>query len=348
LPYQGGEVARRRVTSRDVAEHAGVSRTTVSFVLNEVEGVRISQETRQRVLIAAKDLGYVPDATAQALVSRRTRIIGLVFSRSYHHLASDAFLLQIVDGLLDVVRQHGIRLLLDSVENLNQKDSYLSLARAKRIDGIIISLPRTDDQDLHALAQEDFPVVLIGRLPTEKICSVDVDNRAAARVAVEHLLAQGHTRIACITNAPPSFIAASDRLRGYQEAMAEAGFSYDKSLVRYGDYGPQSGYEAMSNLLQESSVLPTAVFVASDVVAFGAMTAIQERNLKIPDDIAVIGFDDVPLSRFMNPPLTTIRLPAKELGHKAGELLFDLILHQVEPGRQVTLDTELVVRRSTC
>jgi len=339
-------VAKRRVTSRDVAERAGVSRTTVSFVLNEVEGVRISKETRRRVLAAAKELGYVPDATAQALVSRRTRIIGLVFSRSYHHLASDAFLLQIVDGLLDVVRQHGIRLLLDSVDNLEQKDSYLSLARAKRIDGIILSVPRSNDPELHALAEEGFPVVLIGRMPTEKICSVDVDNRSASRTAVEHLLSQGHKRIGCITNAPTSFIAAADRLRGYQDALAGAGLASDKSLVRYGDYGPQSGYEAMNSLLQEPN-LPTAVFIASDVVAFGAMAAIHEHKLKIPDDIAVIGFDDVPLSRFINPPLTTIRLPAKNLGRRAGELLFDLILHQVEPGRQVTLDTELVVRNST-
>ena len=339
-------MAKRQVTSRDVAERAGVSRTTVSFVLNEVEGVRISEETRQRVLAAAKELGYVPDATAQALVSRRTRIIGLVFSRSYHHLASDAFLLQIVDGLLDVVRQHGIRLLLDSAEHLDQKDSYLSLARAKRIDGIILSIPRSNDPELHALAEEGFPVVLIGRMPTERICSVDVDNRSASRVAVEHLLSQGHKRVGCITNAPTSFIAAADRLRGYQDALADAGLPYDKSLVRYGDYGPQSGYEAMNSLLQEPN-LPTAVFVASDVVAFGAMTAIHDHKLNIPDDIAVIGFDDVPLSRFINPPLTTIRLPAKNLGRRAGELLFDLILHQVEPGRQVTLDTELVVRNST-
>lgn len=339
-------MAKRRVTSQDVAKHAGVSRTTVSFVLNEVEGVRISEETRQRVLATAQELGYVPDATAQALVSRRTRIIGLVFSRTYHHLASDAFLLQIVDGLLDVVRQHGIRLILDTVEHLDQTNTYLRLAQAKRIDGIIISLPRTDDTGLHSLVEEDFPAVLIGRLPTEKICSVDVDNTAAAQMAVEHLLAQGHTRIGCITNAPTSFIAAAERLHGYQEALADAGLAYDNNLIRYGDYGPESGYQAMTSLLQEPN-LPTAIFVASDVVAFGVMTAIHEHNLKIPDDIAVIGFDDVPLSRYMNPPLTTVHLPAKELGRKAGELLLDLILHQVEPGRQVTLDTELVIRNSS-
>jgi LacI family transcriptional regulator len=337
---------KRRVTSRDVAERAGVSRTTVSFVLNEVEGVRISQETRQRVLDAAQELGYVPNAVAQALVSRRTRIIGLVFSRSYHHLTSDDFILQIVDGLLDVVRQHDIRLLLDSVENWGQEDAYLNLVRAKRIDGVILSLPRSDDIELRALVEEGFPVVVIGHLPGVDICSVDVDNRTAARTAVEHLLSLGHTRIGCITNADPSFIAASDRLLGYQEALATADIPYDKTLVRYGNYSPESGFEAMNSLLQ-GAVLPTAVFVASDVVAFGAMAAIQEHKLKIPDDIAVIGFDDVPLSRFFYPPLTTIHLPAAELGRKAGELLFDLILHQVEPGRQVLLETELIVRATS-
>ena len=337
---------RRRVTSRDVAERAGVSRTTVSFVLNEVEGVRISEEPRQRVLDAAQELGYVPNAVAQALASRRTRIIGLVFSRSYHHLTSDDFLLQIVDGLLDVVRQHGIRLLLDSIENLDQEDAYLNLARAKRIDGVILSLPRSDDIELRTLVEEGFPVVLIGRLPGVDICSVDVDNRSAARTAVEHLLSLGHTRIGCITNGDPSFIVASDRLLGYQEALTTADIPYDETLVRYGNYSPESGFEAMNSLLQEP-VLPTAVFVASDVVAFGVMAAIHKHRLKIPDDIAVIGFDDVPLSRFLYPPLTTIHLPAAELGRKAGELLFDLILHQVKPGRQVLLETELVVRASS-
>ncbi|MBN1991603.1 MAG: LacI family DNA-binding transcriptional regulator [Anaerolineae bacterium] len=339
-------MAKRRVTSRDVAKRAGVSRTTVSFVLNEVEGMRISEETRQRVLAAAQELDYVPDATAQALASRRTRIIGLVFARSYHHLSSDDFLLQIVDGLLDVVRRHGIRLLLDSVENWEREDAYLNLARAKRIDGIILSVPRSDDRDLQALTEEGFPVVLIGHLPDVEICSVDVDNRIAARTAVEYLLSLGHTRIGCITNASPSFIAPAERLLGYQEALAEANIPFDETLVRYGNYSPESGFEAMTALLQESP-LPTAVFVASDVVAFGAMAAIHEHQLEIPDDIAVVGFDDVPLSRFFYPPLTTVRLPAADLGRKAGELLFDLILQEVEPGRRVLLETELVVRDSS-
>jgi LacI family transcriptional regulator len=338
-------VAKRRVTSRDVAKRAGVSRTTVSFVLNEVEGVNISEETRRRVLAAAQELGYVPDAAAQALASRRTRIIGLVFSRSYHHLASDAFLLQVMDGLMSVVRQHDLRLLLESVEDWGQEGAYLNLARAKRIDGIILSGPRSDDSELRALAEDGFPVALIGYLPDVKICSVDVDNRVAARTAIEHLLALGHTRIGYITNAPLSYTAASERLFGYQDALTAANIAFDETLVRYGEFSPESGFSAMESLLDETT--PTAIFVASDVVAFGAMAAIRERKLKIPDDIAMVGFDDVPLARFVDPPLTTIHLPSVELGRKVGELLLDLILHQVEPGRQVWLDTELIVRASS-
>jgi DNA-binding LacI/PurR family transcriptional regulator len=339
-------VTKRRVTSQDVAGHAGVSRTTVSFVLNRVEGVHITDETRQRVLNAAEALGYVPDAAAQALAGRRSQIIGLVFSRSYHHIASDAFLLQVMDGLMDVVRQDGLRLLLDSVEAWGEKDVYLNLARAKRIDGIILSGPRSDDKELRALAEEGFPVVLIGHLPEVKISSVDIDNRAAARMAVEHLLAQGHTRIGCITNAPLSYTAAAERLQGYQDALVVASLPFDQNLVRYGDYSPESGFTAMTSLLMETD-LPSAVFVASDMVAFGAMTAVRERGLKIPDDLALVGFDDVPLARYVDPPLTTIHLPIAELGRQAGQLIVDLISQQTEPGRQIWLEPQLVVRASS-
>ena len=339
-------MTKRRVTSQDVAEHAGVSRTTVSFVLNRVEGVHITEETRQRVFNAAESLGYVPDAAAQALAGRRAQIIGLVFSRSYHHIASDAFLLQVMDGLMDVVRKDGLRLLLDSVETWSQKDVYLNLARAKRIDGIILSGPRSDDKELRALAEEGFPVVLIGHLSRVKISSVDIDSRAAARLAVEHLLAQGHSRIGCITNAPLSYTAASERLQGYQDALSAAGYSFDQNLVRYGDYSPESGFKTMTSLLAEAN-RPTAVFVASDVVAFGAMTAVREHGLKVPQDIALVGFDDVPLARYVDPPLTTVHLPIAELGRQAGQLLVDLIFRQTEPGRQIWLEPELIVRSSS-
>ena len=219
-------MSAKRITSQDVADLAGVSRTTVSLVLNDVEGIKISKATRQRVLQAAKKLGYVPDAAAQALVSRRSQIVGLILTRSLHHLASDAFITQIIDGLLEIVHQNDMRLVLDIIEPEHQKEVYLQWVRAKRIDGILLSGPRFDDEGLSVLEDYGFPTVLIGQLPGAGLYSVDVDNRAAAREAVTHLIAQGHQRIACITNASITYTAANDRLIGYQDALQQAGLDY--------------------------------------------------------------------------------------------------------------------------
>ncbi len=338
-------MSARRVTSQDVANHAGVSRTTVSLVLNDVQGIQISDETRQRVFDAARELGYVPEAAAQALARRRVKIIGLILTRTPHHLASDAFLTQILDGLIEVVRQHGMRLLIDIVDPQRQQEAYLELVRAKHIDGVILSGPRFDDKALQTLEEDSFPMVLMGQLPGSSICSVDVDNRAAARMAVAHLIKLGHSRIACITNAQPIYTAASDRLEGYNDALGEANIPYDKDLVRYGDFDLQSGYVQMNSLLDSGSPF-TAAFVASDVVLLGAETALRERGLKVPENIALVGFDDIPLSYYTEPPITTIHLPAKDLARRASEMLIQLLKGDQPAQRQIIMDTHLVVRES--
>lgn len=333
----------KRVTSEDVARKAGVSRTTVSLVLNDVQGVQISDETRRRVIETAKALKYVPDAAAQALASRRAQTVGLILTRSPHHIASDTFLTQILDGLIRAIHIQGMRLLLDIVEPEHQKEAYLQLVRAKHIDGILLSGPRLDDDALQSLEEERFPTVLIGQLPDTDLCSVDVDNRSAARMAVDYLIDLGHKRIACITNAPIFYNASSERLNGYKDALRKAKLAIDDDLICYGDFDPQSGYQEMQKLLNLSTP-PTAVFVASDVVAFGAMAAIRERGLRIPENISLVGFDDVPFSRYMEPPLTTIHLPTEELARRSSELLFDLIHRKQPESRRTLLPTHLVVR----
>jgi DNA-binding LacI/PurR family transcriptional regulator len=337
-------VKRRRVTSYDVARLAGVSRSTVSFVLNNVD-MQISEETKQRVLAASTELGYAPDATAQALVSRRTRIIGLVLIRSPHHIDADIFLTQVLDGLIQATQRHNMRLLLDLVEEASSESTYLDLIQSKRIDGLVISGPRSDNTALRSLVQEGFPLVLMGQLPDPDFHYVDVDNHAAAQTAVEHLVGLGHTRIACITNARHSYTAAIQRLQGYRDVLEAHSIPCHDKLVRYGDFTLESGYGEMCSLLDEPEV-PSAVFVASDVVAFGAMSAIRERGLRIPDDIAVVGFDDVPLARYASPPLTTAHLPAPEMGRQAGEMLIQLIQGGRPATRHLLLDTYLVVRES--
>jgi DNA-binding LacI/PurR family transcriptional regulator len=338
-------VTRRRVTSRDVAEHAGVSRTTVSFVLNDVPGVNISEETRKRVLQAAEELGYVPDASARSLASRRTRTLGLVLVRNQSHVAADAFLPQVIHGLAESTRRADFRLLLEPVEDINYPNTYINLAHSKQIDGIIFSGPRSDDEQLTALVDEGFPVVLLGQLPGNVACFVDVDNRSAAREVVEHLIHLGHQRIGCITNAPREYTGGADRLAGYRDALEAAGLPFEERLVRFGGFVAESGYRAAHSLLQEITS-PMALFVASDVVAFGAMAAIRERGLTIPDDVALVGFDDIPLARYVDPPLTTVRLPAAELGRQAGQMIVNLVQDGEMAVRNMILETELIVRAS--
>jgi DNA-binding LacI/PurR family transcriptional regulator len=335
----------KRATSQDVANRAGVSRTTVSFVLNNVEGVAISPETRQRVMQAAIDLGSFPDAAAQTLASGRSMTVGLVLNRSPHKIVSDTYITQVLDVLVDEVRQHGMRLLLEIVEDDRPAETYLDLVRSKRIDGIIFSGPRFHDEALNALLEDGFPTVLMGNIPGSPVCFVDIDNHAAACQATTHLIQQGHKDIACISNAPATYTAAVERIHGYQDALNEYGLTVDPARVRYGDFSPESGYEQMRALL-ETKPYPTAVFIASDVVAIGAVAAIREADLRIPEDIALVGFDDVPMARYLEPPLTTVHLPAQQLSRLASTMIMELIQGKRPAQPQVFLNTELIVRKS--
>lgn len=337
---------RNRVTSRDVAKMAGVSRTTVSLVLNNVQGIQISPETRQKVIQAANELGYVPDATAQALVSRRTKAIGLVLTRTYHHIATDAFLPKIISGLLTTARQHNVRILIDWVETQHQESAYFELARAKRIDGMILSTPRLNDSAIKALESADIPTVLMGSVAGSTLPYVDVDNVQAAEKAVSFLLNLGHREIACISNAPPEYTAAPERVQGFRNALSKAGIAVNERLICYADFTPESGYRCMQALLQSGERF-TAAFVASDNVAIGAKAALREAGLRIPDDISLMGFDDIPWAMYSDPPLTTIRLPAEALAQQACNLLLNLIQEKGSRGNhQVILETELIVRKS--
>ncbi len=335
----------RRVTSQDVAKLAGVSRTTVSLVLNNVQHINIRPETRQKVLEAASVLGYVPNANAQALVRHRSQAIALVITRSPHHISSDTFLPKIIAGLIEVLKPYDLRLLIEWVSLEGQHQTYYQLARAKRIDGLILTTPRLDDASLNELAESNTPAVLLGTTPHSDLYTIDVDNRLAARLAVEYLLRLGHRRIACITNAPPSYSAAVDRLQGYKDALQEYGVPLDEQLIRFGNYDPASGYEQMNSLLNGGARF-SAVFIASDNVAMGAKAAIRERGLRIPEDISMVGFDDIPWAQFADPPLTTVRLPAEQLAQTAASILIDLLDGKKGVAKNIFLDVEFIERKS--
>ncbi|MEP7135147.1 MAG: LacI family DNA-binding transcriptional regulator [Chloroflexota bacterium] len=339
-------MTKKRVTSQDVANLAGVSRTTVSFVLNDAKGFSISPETRQKVVSAAESLNYVPDATAQALASRRAKAIGLVMTRSPHHIATDAFLPQIIGGLMEVIKDNKLRLLIEYVEVEHQDRAYLELARAKHIDGMILLTPRLDDAGLKKLEQVDIPTVLMGHLEGSNFYSVDVDNKLAAQQGVQHLLELGHTQIACITNAPPSYAASPDRVTGYKNALIAAGITPHEDLIRYADFDPESGYIQTKSLLESGNNF-TAIFVASDNVAMGVKAALREAGLRIPEDISLVGFDDIPWAQYADPPLTTVHLQAEEMARRACLVLMDLLQGKEPKVKQQIIETHLVVRKSS-
>jgi LacI family transcriptional regulator len=336
---------KRRATSHDVARLAQVSRTTVSFVLNNVPGIRISESTRQRVLDAAHQLSYHPDSTARKLASGQSHTLGLVLRQSPEQVFADAFLPQVMLGLGQAAANLGFHILLNPLEP-GDRSGYASLIHAKHVDGIVMSGPRQDDRELTQLRRDGVPVMLMGQLPDSDIPFVDVNAVKGAAAAVKHLVDQGHRHIGMITNAPLDYTSAQHRRAGYQQALDDAGLETDESLVRTGSFTPASGVAAMEDLLR-ASPRPTAVFVASDVVALGAMQAIKRAGLRIPADIAVVGFDDVPLADFYDPPLTTIRLPAYGLGWAAGERLVRLVQGDELAENGLLLETELVVREST-
>lgn len=328
---------------REVAQLAGVSRTTVSFVLNNTPHTNISPETRNRVIDAARRLNYVPDSKAITLATGRTQMLGLVMRQTPWQVYADAFLGNVLLGLSNATEFAGYHILVHpSATDLNCEQ----LARSQKVDGLILSGPMVQEPELVALHTEGTPIVVQGTTEPSDIPSVDVDNVRAARMATEHLLALGHRRIGHITNAPLTYAAARDRLAGYRQALESAGIPFDALLVCEGNYTDNSGAVAMRTLLDLGDP-PSAVFVASDVVALGAIQLARERGLRIPADISLVGFDDIPLAKHLDPGLTTVHLPAFDLGRKAGEMLLHLVRGEQPPRRRVVLETELIIRGST-
>jgi DNA-binding LacI/PurR family transcriptional regulator len=337
-------LARRQARSQDVATLAGVSRTTVSFVLNNVPGVKISEETRQRVLDAARQLDYYPTAAARSLASGKTHRIALVLGEGQKRLAADAFLPTFLQGITASIHRRGYLLVLQMAEDVPSHEAYARLIREQQVDGLILSGPRSDDPLLAELAEDQFPMILHGQLDDCPLPCIDVDNKAGAYQAVTHLIGLGHRRIGFISNAPLSYSGAIERFVGYQQALTEHDIPLDDDLLGIAEFLPETGQAAMEKLM-ELSMPPTALFAASDVVAIGAMSAVRARGKSVPEDVAVVGFDDIFLASYAHPPLTTVHVPAYGLGWTAAEVLVSMIEGEGEIA-SVTLETELVIRES--
>ncbi len=336
---------RKRVTSFMVAEEAGVSRTTVSFVLNNVPGMSISDATRQRVQQVAKKLNYHPDSSGRKLASGKSKTLGLILRQSNEQVFADALLPQVLLGIEQAATSQGYLVLLKALEPQGS-DGYMRLVHENHVDGIVLSGPHQDEAEIIRLHQEGLPVMLMGQLHDSNLPFVDIDAVDGSFQAVRHLIEAGHRRIGLITNASLEYTSAQQRRLGYLRALKEGGIEPEGALVREGAYTPASGFMAMQEFLNVSPH-PTAVFVASDVVCLGALHAIKLAGLRIPQDIAVVGFDDIPLANYYDPPLTTIHIPSYGLGWAAGERLVRLIQGETLDQDGLLLESKLVIRKSS-
>jgi DNA-binding LacI/PurR family transcriptional regulator len=342
----GRQRPRTRPTLDAVAARAGVGRGTVSRVING--SPQVSPQARAAVERAIAELGYVPNRAARALVTQRTDSVALVISESQERLFGEPFFAGIVRSISSALLETEMQLWLAMARSPVERDRVAQHLTSQHVDGVLLLSLHDDDPLPAILEQRGLPTVLGGRLPSMLRPSarpayfVDVDNVGGARQAVEHLLAGGRRRIATIAG-PQDMGVGVARLTGYREAVRASGTA--EELVAYGDFSEESGAAAMRQLLRRSPDLD-AVFVASDLMACGALRALREAGRRVPDDVAVVGFEDAAVALRADPPLTTIHQPVDEMGRQMVRLLMSRIRGEPSEPPYVLLDTHLVRRRS--
>lgn len=326
-------------TIYDVAQRAGVSPATVSRVLNGHQGV--DAEMTARVRDAAGELGYRPNSLARNLRRSTTNLWAVIISD-----INNPFFPAVVRGVEDVSRGLGYSVVLcNSDENPDKEAEYISALLADQISGVIIS-PTSRSANLAGLLDAGRAVVAIDRRPRGvAVDTVLVDNEHGARTATGHLIDQGYRRLACITG-PSRLSTASQRLRGYRAALRAAGREPEPALERHADFREEGGYAAMADLL-DSGAAPDAVFIANNLMSIGALECLGERGIAVPAEMGVVGFDEVPWSRFIRPRLSTVLQPTYELGRAAANLLAERTRSPERPTTVTTLRTELQVRASS-
>ena len=325
---------------KDVALHAGVSVTTVSHVVN---GTRFVSETaRQRVEEAVRELGYVPSAVARSLKHNTTRTFGMIIPNN-----SNPYFAEIIRGVEDRCFAAGYNVILcNSNDDPERQAGYLRVLAEKRIDGLVLVVTGSDAIARATLGGINMPLVVLDREVSGVSGDlVEVNHVLGSQMATRYLLELGHPRVACISG-PPGLSPSSQRRAGWKDALEKAGVERTESDLARGDFTARGGYLAMQALLKRRP-RPTAVFACNDLMAFGALTAAREAGIDVPQQLSIVGFDDIDLAAFSAPPLTTVAQPKQQIGTVAAELLLDRVGNARADNRQMILDPELRVRAST-
>ncbi len=334
----------KRLTLEEIGELAGVSRSTVSRVINGHPN--ISAPVRQRVEDVIRQTGYQPNSAARSLASSQSRVFGLVMPSILQSAFADPYYPLVIQAISHACNRNDYTPALFLFQTVEEEEKVSQrIVASGLIDGIIVTADTIESTFVNKIQQYDIPFVQIGRPPRSSLADVsyvDVDNEAGAYLATSHLMQLGYRRIGQLATAHNT--AGADRDAGYRQALSDRGLPFDKSLIEVSDFSEAGGYGAMQALLDRE---PDAVFAQSDAIALGAIRAIRDRGLTVPDDIAVVGFDDMPLASSADPPLTTVRQPINRTGVLAVETLIDIVKTSPKPARHIVLPVELVIRASS-
>ena len=337
VTFTGGNM--EYITLRMVAEKAGVSVNTASRAINNKPD--INQETKKRIFKVAQELGYVRNNTAVALRTKKTGTIGVVIEDN-----RNPFYAEVLNGMEVAAREKNYHIILTNTQkDYKKEEEAINLLLAKRVDGLLIDPVQDRDDDINSLVEANIPFVVVGRdFENIELDAVYNDEVKGGFLATEYLIKKGHKRIALIDG----FLyksPAKGRLEGYKKALIKYGISMDDALVSVGDIDVKDGYERTKQMLEKDLDF-TAIFAYNDMMAFGAMQAIREKGLKIPEDIGLVGYDDIPFCSLMDPALTTIRLKKQELGIESVKLLLSHINGNREKPKKIRLDVDIIARKT--
>jgi LacI family transcriptional regulator len=328
------------LTLEAIAKLAGVSRSTVSRVINGDKRVRAT--TRLKVQEVIDSLNFQPNIVARSLAAGQSSIIGLVIPAGVATLFTDPYFPQLIQGISAASNAHDYSVMLWMAEPAYELRTIRQILHSGLLGGVIVSSMLIDDPIVQSLYESKKPFILVGRHPNLNVNYLDIDNISGGCEATSYLIRCGYQRIATITG-PQNMIAGLDRYSGYCKALKSQGFDLISELVVEGDFTEAGGYEGMKKLLPFH---PDSVFVASDIMAIGALRALRENDLCVPDDIAIMGFDNAPVALLSSPPLTTMRQSPYTMGYKALETLLEIIRNPGLKTRQIILKPELVIRMS--
>ena len=332
----------KNVTIKDVAKAAGVSPSTVSRVISDSN--RISEETKELVRRTMRELGYHHNAIARSLVTQKTNTIGLVMARPTQQAFANPFFSGIIQGIAAVTQKEHYSLILSSTGDCREEqEETLKLFRNRRVDGVILMSSRRNDELIDQLIKSGYPFVLIGRSPEhEGIPIVNNDNIKDTYDTVAFLLKRNYKKIIALSG-PEEYIVSQDRAQGYIQALREHG-NMDPEIICVADFKFEDAYQGVLDYIKENRKKFDAILAFDDMLALGAMRAIQEQGLRIPEDVGIIGFNDEPMFSYLKPALSTVRLPIHRMGEEAARMLIKMLNDDSYKGEEIILSTELIIR----